>query len=143
MTGRSDANKPFCTITYTEPSADFTWTGTGLNPTNWDDGGNWDSGTAPTSSDNCIIPASPAGGFPDIHLLNILVTYDCADLTIQSGAELTIRDGVEIDVSGNFSDAWGFVVVDSKLDVVGHATFSKGVTMNILQQKLKLTDQLP
>ena len=106
----------------------FTWTGNG-DPTNWNDADNWATGIAPSSSDDCIIPATPAGPFPD---LAIPGTYDCADLSIESGGSSTmlqIRSGVELDVSGNFSDVYGLVNVEGKLDVVGSATFSKGVTV--------------
>ncbi|MFL2570400.1 MAG: beta strand repeat-containing protein, partial [Parvicellaceae bacterium] len=108
--------------------AAHTWTGGG-DPGNWDDVNNWDAGTTPTASNNCIIPASPQGPFPDLANPG---TYDCADLTIESGGfstMLQIRDGVELDVSGDFSDAYGLVNVEGKLDIVGSATFTKGVTI--------------
>ena len=97
--GYSDGNPPYITVDYTEPVVDFTWTGGG-DPGNWDDAGNWDAGTSPTSSDNCIIPF----GVPQPNLVNP-GTYNCADLTINAKATLDIQDGVTLNVAGNLSAA--------------------------------------
>jgi len=104
---------------------DFTWTGGG-DITNWDDGGNWDQGTAPTSSDNCIIPWNVPQ--PDLALPG---TYNCADLTINAKAVFQIRDGVTLNVAGNLS-ASGNVTTNgpSKLDITGTADFSV-LTINV------------
>ena len=124
--GPSYASRP-TNVRFT-PVNDFTWTGAG-DPGNWNDANNWDVVDVPTSANDVIIPASPPGPFPD---LAIPGSYACNDLTIQSGGTppmLQIRNGVELDVSGDFSDADGLVNVEGKLDIVGSATFSKGATI--------------
>ena len=80
-------------------STDFTWTGLG-DPTDWTDVSNWDVGTAPTSSDHCIIPTSPAGGnFPQL-----AIGGNCNNLTINTGAEFDINAPVTISVAGDFQE---------------------------------------
>ena len=76
--------------------------------------------TAPTSSDNCIIPFDAPQ--PD---LAIPGTYNCADLTINAKADFQIRDGVTLNVAGNLSAAGNLTTNGpSKLDVTGAADFS-------------------
>ncbi|MBG15219.1 MAG: hypothetical protein CL853_02580, partial [Crocinitomicaceae bacterium] len=108
--GGSDQETKVNYITVT--SGDFTWTGN-AGDGDWTNGGNWDAGATPTSSDNCIIPAgAPA---------DIQNGGSCNDLTIDAGADFTHTSGT-ISVSGNFTDNGSTGQIDDVLDITGNAT---------------------
>ncbi|MEO8636640.1 MAG: hypothetical protein ABI587_15290 [Gemmatimonadales bacterium] len=78
----------------------FTWTG--ATDANWTTGTNWSTGTAPTATDNALIPA----GTPSMPALNTNTTIN--DLTVQAGATLSAND-ITLDVNGIFTFAGSFV----------------------------------
>ncbi|MDB4710859.1 hypothetical protein OAF16_03925, partial [Flavobacteriales bacterium] len=105
-------------ITATVDVSDFTWTGAGDN---WLDGNSWDTGTVPTSSDNCIFPA----GVPGI----VMNGGSCSDLTINAGADFVLADpSATINVSGNLTDNDGTSEIHGIINVTGNATFTRGLT---------------
>ena len=90
----------------------------------WSNGLNWSTGSAPTSSDNCIIPSIPAGGvFPAIELGG-----DCADLTIELGAELITMEPATVTVAGDLTSTGTVEVRFGKLDIAGAGNFGRGAS---------------
>ena len=75
------------------------WTGDYLsNPTDWNQGENWDSGEIPSNSTSVTIPSNPSGGnyFPEINN-----DESCGDLTIQPGASVLINNPYTLNVNGD------------------------------------------
>ena len=91
-----------------------TWTGT--NGTDWNDGGNWSSGSVPGAADETIIPTAPSGGnFPSV---DFDLTVD--DLTVQTGATVDIEPGFVLAIGANGTiDAQGTITLQS--DATGTA----------------------
>jgi len=107
------------TWTYTLPP---TWVGNG-DPSNWNDGANWNTGSAPSASDNVIFPSVPIGMPP-----TLAIGGSCNTMTIEVGANVNI-DGATVNAasvtcSGNVN------VNAGKLYVSGNATFSRGVSID-------------
>ena len=81
----------FCVFTF----AQKTWTGDTNNM--WDNSGNWNSNTVPTSADNVIIPdCSSLANIPEKSGSDM----DCNNLTIEAGGKLTIYKKI-LHVHGN------------------------------------------
>jgi hypothetical protein len=117
--GTYDNKRPNIKITYVLDVA-YTWVGS-ANDNNWNTAGNWDANATPTSTSNCIIPSGTC---------NIQTGGDCANLTVEAGAEFVIGDpGVTINVAGNYSDESGLTNVMGKLDITGTFDCTSGITI--------------
>lgn len=82
------------TITWTNVVAAIQWAGGGSN---WNTGGNWVGGSAPTSSDDALIP-SGATPYPQV-----TGTQVAGSVTIESSASLTIATGDTLDLAGSMT----------------------------------------
>ena len=117
--GTYDNQRPNIKITYL-PNVPSTWVGS-ANDNNWNTAGNWDANATPTSTSNCIISSGAC---------NIQTGGDCANLTVEAGAEFVIGDpGVTINVTGNYSDESGLTNVMGKLDITGTFDCTSGITI--------------
>jgi len=82
-------------------AATKTWLSAGgANATNWNRAQNWSPNGAPGTTDDIVIPTTPANGtgFPVLNATSTIAT-----LTIQTGANLTGAAGFNLTVTGNSS----------------------------------------
>ena len=95
-------------------STAVTWTGT--NGRDWNDAGNWSTGSVPAAADEIIIPTTPSGGnFPSVDF-----DLTVEDLTVESGATLDIEPGFALIIgAGGTIDAQGTITLNS--DATGTA----------------------
>lgn len=80
------------------------WTsqlGSPSTASDWDNTGNWNTGTVPTSSSVVLIPADPADGneYPVVDVSGSTIE----ELSLESGAELTVSGVINFIVTGNIS----------------------------------------
>lgn len=68
---------------------------------NWDDGGNWNVGTVPTTSSTVLVPADPADGneYPVIDQANTTIET----LTLESGSQATVSGIINFIVTGDIT----------------------------------------
>ena len=79
-------------------AATITWTG--AVDGDFNNPGNWDTGTVPVAGDIALIgPGSPA-----TNNVTITASVTVETLTISSGADLTINAGVTVTIDGSTSD---------------------------------------
>ncbi len=119
-------------ITIYNANAQDTWTGLSITSGAWNDGTNWSTFSAPTTSDNAIIPASYTGFAP------VLTGTDgVLALTISTGQTVTVSSGYSLTVAGNLtgsgtldlSGASGTVNIAGNISI---ATIAPGTTNNIV-----------
>jgi len=87
---------PALEIWTSEPSSFSTVSWTGSIDSDWNNAGNWNPATVPTSLSNVTINSAPH--YPVITTSNAAF---CNDLTIQDGATMTINPGKSMVVYGN------------------------------------------
>ena len=93
----------------------YSWTGGGALD-DWSDPNNWDNGV-PDNTVDCVIPEIPAAG-PGLWP-SLVRGGDCANLTIDRGAEFRIIDpSATVFVSGNFTNDGYVEIMDGKLDIL-------------------------
>jgi len=98
------------TVTVIIPCTDQ-WTG--AFSTDWNNAGNWCSGSVPGATDDAVIVA--AANQPHVTITSLFGAF-CDNLTVESGATLTVDAGEALTVNGDLSNEGSLLI---KADITG------------------------
>lgn len=96
--------------------------------TSWSDNSNWSNNAVPTSNSIVVIPSSPEGG----NLPSISGGSNCADLTINSGADIDFGGSGSLSVTGDIDGSFDLTAGQITMDGAAAQTISGNCTFHDL-----------